>query len=91
MACLGVAAVGNSLQVWKIATNILNKQLRTTDKGCSSGFGVGREGKQLVLKRTSSYVRLHRAAFGITNRYKSDQKEEKEMGGTCSTHGRGEK
>jgi hypothetical protein len=28
--------------IWRVATNILNKQSRTADKGWSSSFGVGR-------------------------------------------------
>jgi hypothetical protein len=34
----------DGLHMWKVATNILNKQSRTADTGCSSslgGFGVG--------------------------------------------------
>jgi hypothetical protein len=32
----------NGLQLWRVAANILNKQLRTADKGWSSSLGVGR-------------------------------------------------
>jgi hypothetical protein len=32
----------NGLQLWGLAANILNKQLRTNDKGWSSSLGVGR-------------------------------------------------
>jgi hypothetical protein len=31
----------NGLQMWKVASNILNKQSRTANKGWSSSFGVG--------------------------------------------------
>jgi hypothetical protein len=31
----------NSLQLWRLAANILNKQLRTNDKGWSSSLRVG--------------------------------------------------
>jgi hypothetical protein len=31
----------NGLQVWRVAANILNKRLRTADKGWSSSLGVG--------------------------------------------------
>jgi hypothetical protein len=31
----------DGLQIWRIAVNILNKQLQTTDKGWSSSLGVG--------------------------------------------------
>jgi hypothetical protein len=37
-----VADGGDTLQVWRVAANILNKQLRAADKGWSSSFGVGR-------------------------------------------------
>jgi hypothetical protein len=37
-----VADGGDALRVWRVATNILNKQSRTTDKGPSSRLGVGR-------------------------------------------------
>jgi hypothetical protein len=33
---------GDSLQFWRVAANMLNKQLRTDDKGWSSSLGVGR-------------------------------------------------
>jgi hypothetical protein len=40
-----VADGEDTLQAWRIAANILNKQLRTADKGWSSSLGVGRGGK----------------------------------------------
>jgi hypothetical protein len=36
-----VADGGESLQIWRVAANILNKQSRTADKGWSSSLGVG--------------------------------------------------
>jgi hypothetical protein len=39
---------GESLQIWKIAENILNKQSRTADKGWSSNLEVGRGAKDTV-------------------------------------------
>jgi hypothetical protein len=42
MARPQVADGGDDLQIWRVATNILNKQSRTTDKGWSSSLGVGR-------------------------------------------------
>jgi hypothetical protein len=43
MSCPQVADGGNTLQVWRVAMNILNTQSRTADKewSCSSGLGVG--------------------------------------------------
>jgi hypothetical protein len=37
-----VADKGYSLQIWRVAANILNKRLRTADKVWSSSLGVGR-------------------------------------------------
>jgi hypothetical protein len=42
MARPRVADRGYSLQIWRIAANILNKQSRTADSGWSSSLGVGR-------------------------------------------------
>jgi hypothetical protein len=42
MACPQVADRGHALQFWRVAANILNKQSRAADKGCSSSLGVGR-------------------------------------------------
>jgi hypothetical protein len=35
-----VADGGNSLQIWRVDTNILNKQSRTADKGWSFSVGL---------------------------------------------------
>jgi hypothetical protein len=36
------AADGEGLQIWKLATNVLDKQPRTADMGLSCSFGDGR-------------------------------------------------
>jgi hypothetical protein len=36
-----VADGGEGLQIWRVATNILNKQSRTAGKGWPSSLGVG--------------------------------------------------
>jgi hypothetical protein len=41
VACPQVADGEDSLQILSIAVNIMNKQLRTADKGWSSNLGVG--------------------------------------------------
>jgi hypothetical protein len=41
MARLQVADRGNGLQIWRVAANILKKQLRTADRGWPSSLGVG--------------------------------------------------
>jgi hypothetical protein len=38
---------GDSLQFWRVAANILNKQLRTANKGWSFSLGVGRGANNL--------------------------------------------
>jgi hypothetical protein len=37
-----VADGGDTLQIWRVSTNILNKQSRTADNGWSSCLGFGR-------------------------------------------------
>jgi hypothetical protein len=37
----GVADVGDDLQIWRVAANILNKQSQAVDKGWSSSLRVG--------------------------------------------------
>jgi hypothetical protein len=41
MARPRVADIGDGLQIWREAANILNKQSRTADSGWSSSLGVG--------------------------------------------------
>jgi len=41
MAHHWVADVGDRPQIWRVAVNILNKQLRTTNRVWSSSLGVG--------------------------------------------------
>jgi hypothetical protein len=40
MARPRIAGVGDSLQIWRVTANILNKQSRKADKGWSSSLGV---------------------------------------------------
>jgi hypothetical protein len=42
MACSWVVDGGYSLQIWRVAVNILNNQLLTADKGWSSSWGGGK-------------------------------------------------
>jgi hypothetical protein len=39
-----VADGGEGLKIWRVAANILSKQLRTADRGWPSRFEVGRGG-----------------------------------------------
>jgi hypothetical protein len=50
MAHPQVVDAGAHLQIWMVAGNILNKQLRTSDNGWSSSFGVWNGAKQIVTK-----------------------------------------
>jgi hypothetical protein len=43
MARPQVADGGNGFQIWRVAANILNKQLRTADKGDPPVSGLGME------------------------------------------------
>jgi hypothetical protein len=51
MACPQVADGGDSLQIWRVAANILNKQSRTSNKGWSSILGVGRGANSSVTTK----------------------------------------
>jgi hypothetical protein len=42
MARLQVVDGGDVLQIWRVAENILNKQLRIADRGWFSSLGLGR-------------------------------------------------
>jgi hypothetical protein len=44
---------GDGLQIWRVATNILNKQSRTADRGWSSSLGVGRGAKTHHRKKSN--------------------------------------
>jgi hypothetical protein len=55
MACPQVANGGNTLQVWRVAVNILNKQSRTADKGWPSSLGVGRGANSILRYRSLGY------------------------------------
>jgi hypothetical protein len=50
MARPQVADGGDGLQIRRIAANILNKQLRTADTGCSSRVGLGVGLQPLTVK-----------------------------------------
>jgi hypothetical protein len=48
-----VADGRNSLQIWKVSANILNKQLRTADRGRSSSLGMGLFAEHRILSLVS--------------------------------------
>jgi hypothetical protein len=49
MARPQAAGGGDSLQIWRVAPNIFNKESRTADKEQSSSLGVGRGGNNSSL------------------------------------------
>jgi hypothetical protein len=56
--------------MWRVAANILNKQLRTPDKEWSANLGVGRGEKTPHSKKTPLYEMFHMASdldgfFGV--------------------------
>jgi hypothetical protein len=53
MARPQVADGGDGLQIWRVSANILNKQLRTADKGWSSSLGAGRWANDSSQKKLS--------------------------------------
>jgi hypothetical protein len=50
MARPQVADGGDGLQLWRVATDILNKQLQTAEYGLSSCLGVERGANKLSVK-----------------------------------------
>jgi hypothetical protein len=64
-----VADGGEGLQIWRVAANILNKQLRTADKGWLGGWAGGLTTPH--RKKETRYEMLQRASeldgyFGTT-------------------------
>jgi hypothetical protein len=56
MARLRIAGGGDGLQIWRIAANILNKQLQTGGKGWSSSLGGGRGPNDFSPQKTNKTV-----------------------------------
>ena len=50
--------------IWRVAANILNKQSRTADKGCSSSLGVGRGANNSSLLKRILLRNIHRQSLG---------------------------
>jgi hypothetical protein len=51
-------AVGAHLQLWRVATNILNKQLQPTNRGWSSSMGLTSHCKSKIVTKVSKSLRL---------------------------------
>jgi hypothetical protein len=54
MARPRVVEGGDGLKIWRVATNILNKQSRTADKGWFSSLEVGRGADNSLPSKTLS-------------------------------------
>ena len=50
--------------IWRIAANILNKQLRTADKGWSYSLGIGRSANNSSLLKCILLRNIHRQSPG---------------------------
>jgi hypothetical protein len=50
--------------VWRVAGNILNKQSRTADRGCSSSLGFGRGANNSSLKKRIMLRNVHKESLG---------------------------
>jgi hypothetical protein len=55
MACPQVADGGNGLQIWRVAANILNKRLRTSDKGRFCGLRFGWRSHLFTVNKVTFY------------------------------------
>jgi len=62
MTCPLAAHGGNSLQIWMVTVNILNKQLQTAYKGWSSSWGLDKELTTPHHKQPSCYEMSHKAS-----------------------------
>jgi hypothetical protein len=62
MVCPQVADGGDGLQIWRVDTNILNKQSRRADKGWSSSLEVGRGANNSSQKKISCYENSQEAS-----------------------------
>jgi hypothetical protein len=61
MARPRLADRGDSLQIWRVAANMLNKQSRTADSGWSSSLGVG---LTTLLRKTQYLLRITMHSLG---------------------------
>jgi hypothetical protein len=55
MACPQVANGGERLQIWRVAVNILSKQLQTANKEQSSSLRIGHEANNYHHKKSACY------------------------------------
>jgi len=71
---------GDGLQIWGVA-NVLDKELRTADSGCSSSLRFGREANKSLSQKKQLIRKCRTGPRNWTD----------VIGGTCSTHGKVEK
>jgi hypothetical protein len=62
-----VADGGEGLQIWRVAANILNKQLRTADKGWPCSLGVGWGLTTPHRKKKKHVTKCYKAPQNFTN------------------------
>jgi len=65
MACPQVVDGGDGLQIWRVAMNILNKQLQRADKGWSYKLGVGIPMTLVGLMKISLNETYSKVCIGI--------------------------
>jgi len=60
MVCPQATGGGDSLQIWRVAVHILNKQSWTSQKGWSYSLGAGFRANNSRHKKSAHYEMLHR-------------------------------
>jgi hypothetical protein len=83
MARPRVAVGGDGFQKWRVAANVLNKQLRTADKVRSSSFWVWARGQQLFTIKIPYHEMLHRPWYASRNVIGGNQSKGDKIGGAC--------
>jgi len=62
MTCPQITDGGNGIQTWKVAVNILNKQLRSTNRGWFPSLGIRRiKNSSTQQKKLACYGMFHGA------------------------------
>jgi hypothetical protein len=67
-----VADGGDGLQIWRVAENSLNKQLRTADKWWYSSLDVELGAENSSPYRTGCYDMLHRASEVVSYEHSNE-------------------
>jgi hypothetical protein len=59
--CPQIADGGEGLQIWRVAADILNKELQTANKGWSSALGVGHAANNSSPQEISLFQKITRS------------------------------